>query len=332
MKTNEKPHRAPSSTRADVKPKDLSALVLLGALWGFSFVFIRVGVPELGPFFLMVLRVGLAVLALLPFAVTLGRLPGLRERWKQFLVMGFLNAAVPFSLIVFAEVTITASLAAILNSTTVLFSALVAAAFLSDPLTKRKLAGVALGVVGVLVGLDPLPLSGPVLLAVGAMLVAAVFYAFAGTYAKVAFPGVRPLTLATGQQVGATALLLPFAAATVPGEAPSAAAALSALGLAILCTAVAYLLYFTLIRNVGPTSTLTVTFLAPGFGVLFGVLLLGEPFGVGTVLGLAIVLLSVALVTGVGFGRTGGKGAPKVAGGDRPSDRADAGSGTRARE
>jgi drug/metabolite transporter (DMT)-like permease len=298
-----------------VKPKDVLALVLLGALWGFSFIFIRVGVPELGPFFLMVLRVGLALLALLPFAVALGRAPELRGRWRQFLVMGLLNGAVPFSLIAFAEVTITASLAAILNSTTVLFSALVAAAFLGDPLTRRKIGGVALGVVGVavLVGLDPLPLNGAVLLAVGAMLLSAVFYAFAGTYAKVAFSGVRPLTLATGQQVGATALLLPFAAASVPGEAPSTAAALSALGLAILCTAVAYLLYFTLIQNVGPTSTLTVTFLAPGFGVLFGVLLLGEPFGVGTALGLAVILLSVALVTGVGLG--GGKKANGGSGG-----------------
>lgn len=296
-----------------MKPKDIFALVLLGALWGFSFIFIRVGVSELGPFLLMVLRVGLAVLALLPFAVALGRVPELRERWRQFLVMGSLNAAVPFSLIAFAELTITASLAAILNSTTVLFSVLVAAVFLGDPLTRRKLAGVALGVVGVavLVGLDHLPLNATVLLAVGALLLASVFYALAGTYAKVTFSGVRPLTLATGQQAGATALLLPFAAASVPGETPSAAAALSALGLAILCTAVAYLLYFTLIRNVGPTSTLTVTFLAPGFGVLFGVLLLGEPFGAGTALGLAIVLLSVALVTGVGFGRgkkDGGRG------------------------
>ncbi len=302
-----------------MKPKDLSALILLGAVWGLSFIFIRVGVPQLGPFFLMVLRVGLAVLALLPFAVALGRVPELRKRWRQFIAMGFLNAAVPFPLIAFAEITITASLAAILNSTTVLFSVLVAAAFLGDSLTRRKLAGVVMGVVGVavLVGLDPLPLSGPVLAAVGAMLLAAVFYALAGTYAKVTFSGVRPLTLATGQQAGATALLLPFAVATVPGEEPSVAAALSALGLAILCTAVAYLLYFTLIQNVGPTSTLTVTFLAPGFGVLFGVLLLGEPFGVGSALGLAIVLLSVALVTGVGFervgkksgGATGGKGA-----------------------
>jgi drug/metabolite transporter (DMT)-like permease len=287
-----------------MKPRDFLALVLLGVLWGFSFIFIRVGVPELGPFFLMVLRVGLAAVALAPFALALGRLPELRERWGRFVVVGFLNAAVPFSLIAFAEITLTASLAAILNSTAVLFSALVAAVFLGDPLTGTKIAGVILGIAGVavLVGLAPLPPSGSALPAVGAMLLAAFFYALAGTYAKRAFSGVGPLTLAVGQQAGATALLLPFAAASVPEKAPSAAASLSALGLAVPCTAVAYVLYFALIRNVGPTSTLTVTFLAPGFGVLFGVLLLGEPFGVGTALGLAIILLSVALVTGIGPG------------------------------
>lgn len=250
----------------------------------------------------MLLRVGLALLALAPFAAVLGRVPEIRKRWRSFVAIGFLNAAVPFSLVAFAEVTITASLAAILNSTTVLFSALVAAVFVGDPLPGRKVAGVLLGVVGVavLVGLDPLPLNGPVVLAVAAMLLAAFFYALAGTYARAALSGMSPLALATGQQAGATALLLPLAAADLPDETPSTVASLSALGLAIFCTAVAYLLYFTLIRNIGPTSTLTVTFLAPGFGVLFGVLLLGEPFGAGTAAGLAIVLLSVVLVTGAG--------------------------------
>lgn len=290
-----------------MRSKDLLALIVLGALWGGSFFFIRVAVPALGPFLLMELRVGLAVLALAPFTIALGSVPELRARWKQFLVMGTLNNAVPFSLIGIAEITITASLAAILNSTTVLFAALVAAVWLGEPLTPRKIAGVTLGVVGVavLVGLDPLPVNRAVLLAVGAMLLAAFFYALAGTYAKRTFSGVRPLVMATGQQAAAAAILLPLAVSTLPGEAPSLPVALSALGLAILCSAVAYLLYFRLIANVGPTSTLTVTFLAPGFGVLFGVALLGEPFGFGTLAGLATILLSVALVTGVGFGRFG---------------------------
>ena len=288
-----------------MRPKDVFALVLLGAIWGSSFLFIRVSVPALGPFLLMEVRVGLAALALAPLAVALGRVPEIRSRWRPFLVVGLLNAAIPFTLIAFAEIEITASLAAILNSTTVLFSALVAAAWTGDPLTVRKIAGVVLGVFGVavLVGLDPLPVNGAVLLAVGASLGASLSYAISGTYIRQTFSGVRPLTLAVGQQTGAALLLLIPASATLPAEMPSLPATLSALALAILCTALAYLLFFTLIANVGPTSTLTVTFLAPGFGVLFGVLLLGEPFGPGTLAGLGIILLSVALVTGIGPGR-----------------------------
>lgn len=263
--------------------------------------------PELGPFSLMELRVGLAALALAPFALVLGVMPKAWSRWRSFFVLGLLNAAIPFSLIALAEIHITASLAAILNSTTVLFGALVAAAWLGEPLTASKISGVVLGIVGVavLVGVDPLPLNGAVLLSVGAMLLAALFYALGGTYARKNFFGVRPLTMAVGQQAGAAAILLLPAASTLPGDAPSLAGTLSALALALLCTAAAYLLYFRLIASVGPTSTLTVTFLAPGFGVFFGVLLLDEPFGLWTVAGLGTILLSVALVTGVGFGGKG---------------------------
>ena len=287
---------------AVVRPRDLLALIVLGAVWGASFLFIRVAAPVLGPFPLMGTRVVLAALALVPFVLVLGRFPEVRARWRQFLFVGVLNGAIPFSLIAFAETEITASLAAILNSTTVLFSVLVAAVWFGDPLTARRIFGVVLGISGVavLVGLDPMPVSGAVVVAVGAMLMGSLCYALGGNYVKKTFSGVRPLTMAFGQQAGASVLLVPLAAATLPGEAPSAPVALSALGLALLSTAFAYLLFFSLIARLGATSTLTVTFLSPGFGVLFGVVLLGEPLGLGTVLGLVIVLFAVALVTGVG--------------------------------
>ena len=291
-----------------MRPRDLAALVVLGAVWGASFLFIRVAAPVLGPFPLMGTRVVLAALALAPFVVALGRLPEVRERWRQFLFVGVLNGAVPFSLIAFAETEITASLAAILNSTTVLFSVVVAAVWFGDPLTARRIVGVALGIAGVavLVGLDPMPVNGAVAVAVGAMLLGSFCYALGGNYVKRTFSGVRPLAMAFGQQAGASVLLLPLAVATLPGEAPPVPVAASALGLALLSTAFAYLLFFALINRVGATSTLTVTFLSPGFGVLFGVVLLDEPFGLGTLLGLGIVLLAVALVTGVGPGRAKG--------------------------
>src|SRR5919199_4162142 len=138
--------------------KDLGALILLGALWGGSFLFIRVAVPALGPFVLMELRVGLGALALTLYAVAAGRLPKVRARWREFLIIGTVNAAIPFSLIASAEINLTASLAAILNSTTVLFTAVVGAAWMGDPLTGRKIVGGILGIVGVtvLVGWGPI--------------------------------------------------------------------------------------------------------------------------------------------------------------------------------
>jgi drug/metabolite transporter (DMT)-like permease len=274
---------------------------LLSTLWGGSFLFIRVAVPALGPFLLVELRVGLAAVTLILYALAIGRMPKIRTRWRSFLVLGFLNAALPFSLISAAEIHLTASLAAILNSTTVMFTAIVAAVWMGDILTARKAVGIVLGIAGVtvLVGWDPLPLNGLVLLAVAAMLIASLSYALGATYAKRSFSGIPPVGMAIGQLGGAVALLLPLAAVSLPDEAPSLVVALCMLGLALLSTAVAYLIYFRLIENVGPTSTVTVTLLVPVFGLLFGVLLLDEPFGFGTLTGLGIILTSVVLITGI---------------------------------
>jgi drug/metabolite transporter (DMT)-like permease len=274
---------------------------MLGALWGGSFLFIRVAVPALGPFLLVELRVGLAATALFLYALAAGSMPKIRGRWRSFLVLGFLNAAVPFSLISAAEIHLTASLAAILNSTTVMFTAIVAAVWMGDALTARKAIGIVLGIVGVsvLVGWDPLPLNRAVLFAVAAMLLASLSYALGATYAKRSFSGIPPLGMAIGQLSGAVVLLLPMAVVSVPERAPSTVVTFSMLGLAFLSTAVAYLIYFRLIENVGPTSTVTVTLLVPVFGLLFGVLLLEEPFGPGTLAGLGVILTSVVLITGI---------------------------------
>jgi drug/metabolite transporter (DMT)-like permease len=162
------------------------------------------------------------------------------------------------------------------------------------------LAGVA-----ILVGWSPLPVDPLLILSVGACLTAALSYALAGVFAKTAFAGTPPLTLAVGQQVGASLLLLPIAlplAATEKTDRhPAAGVVVSVLGLAVLCTSLGYLLYFFLIDRVGPTRTLSVTFLMPGFGVLWNRLFLGETAGAGTFVGLGVILAGVFLVT---FGAT----------------------------
>jgi drug/metabolite transporter (DMT)-like permease len=284
--------------------RDLGALLLLSALWGASFIFIRVAVPELGPFILVELRVGIAAATLALCAALLGRLPKLRARWRQFALLGTVNVAIPFSLISAAEINLTASLAAILNSTTVMFTAMVAAVWMGDALTARKFVGLVLGIVGVtvLVGWDPVAMNWVVVLSVGAMLAASLSYALGAVYAKRTFAGSPPLAIAIGQLTAASMLVLPLAAVSVSGR-PSTTVVLSVLALALLSTAVAYMLYFRLIENVGPTSTSTVTLLVPLFGLLFGVVLLDEPVGLGTFAGLALILSSVALIAGLGVAR-----------------------------
>ena len=261
--------------------RDLGALLLLSALWGASFIFIRVAVADLGPFVLVELRVGLAAAGLAFSAALLRRLPKLRVRWRQFALLGLVNVAIPFSLISAAEINLTASLAAILNSTTVMFTAIVAAVWMGDALTVRKVFGVVLGIIGVtvLVGWDPIAVDWAVILSVGAMLVASLGYALGSVYAKRTFVGSSPLAIATGQLTAASLLMMPLAAVSVPDERPSTIVVLSVLGLALPSTALAYMLYFRLISNVGPTSTSTVTLLVPLFGLVFGVVLLDEPVG-----------------------------------------------------
>jgi drug/metabolite transporter (DMT)-like permease len=285
--------------------RDLGALLLLSALWGASFIFIRVAVPALGPFVLVELRVGLGAVTLALCAALLRRLPKLRVRWRQFALLGMVNVAIPFSLISAAEINLTASLAAILNSTTVMFTAVVAAVWMGDALTARKVVGVVLGIVGVtvLVGWDPIVMNWFVVLSVGAMLAASLAYALGSVYAKRTFAGSPPLAIAIGQLTAAATLMLPLAAVSVPDERPSTIVVLSILGLALPSTALAYMLYFRLIENVGPTSTSTVTLLVPLFGLLFGVVLLEEPVGLGTLAGLVLILSSVTLITGLGEAR-----------------------------
>jgi drug/metabolite transporter (DMT)-like permease len=285
--------------------RDLGALLLLSALWGASFIYIRVAVPALGPFVLVELRVGLAAVVLALCAALVGRLPKLRGRWRQFALLGAVNVAIPFSLISAAEINLTASLAAILNSTTVMFTAVVAAVWMGDALTARKLVGVALGIVGVtvLVGWDPIAMNWVVALSVGAMLAASLAYALGSVYTKRTFADSPPLAIASGQLAAAAMLMLPLAAVSAPEQSPSTIVVLSVLGLALPSTAVAYMLYFRLIANVGPTSTSTVTLLVPLFGLLFGVVLLDEPVGVGTLVGLVLILSSVTLITGLGATR-----------------------------
>lgn len=284
-----------------MKPKDLLMLLALAALWGASFLFMRVGARDLGPCALAFLRVSIAGLVLWGYEWIRGQQPGILRKWKPYLVLGVLNAAIPFSLISTAELYIPASLAAILNATTPLFTALVAWMWVKDPLTPKKIAGLFLGVIGVaiLVGWEPAGSGHRLLVSASLSLVAAISYAVAGVYSSKAFKGEKPMHVSIGQQMGATIALIPAAGVTFPQSTLSNASILAALGLAIFCTALAYPLYFALIRNVGPVKTLSVTYLTPVFGMFWGAVWMGENITISMIAGLIVILLSVTLVMNV---------------------------------
>src|SRR4051812_2476247 len=279
-------------------------LLALAAVWGASFLFIRVAVDDLGPVALADGRLLLAALALAPFV-----LRGLRRTApiRKYVLLGAINAALPFTLIALAETRIDASLAAILNASTPLFSAVVAAAVGDEPFTARRAFGLALGIGGValVVGLAHVDADLAFFGAAACSLAAALCYAIGTTYVKHAMAGEPPGTLALFQQLAAGLVLLPLVAAVPPRHVPDSGALLALAGLAVLSTSLAYLLYFRLVAEVGPTSTLTVTFLVPVFGVLWATVFLGEHLGAGTLLGGALILLSVAFVTGTSLSRRG---------------------------
>lgn len=293
-----------------MKPIHYGALLVLGAVWGASYLFIGVAVPEFGPLRLMFLRVLIAGLLLLVVARLTLRQTGLREtlrlreNWRKYLIVGLLNSALPFTLIAFSELRLSVSLAAILNSTTTLFTALVAAAWGSERLTGRKIMGVLLGVigVGVLVGGAPLTLDRGILMAVLASLLAALAYGMGAVYAAKHISSL-PAAYASTAQLLAAAVWLVVPAAMAPAIRPSPLAVGALAALILVSTTFAYLLYFFLLRNVGPTRTASVTFLVPVFGSTWAILFLHEPFSLSMLLGLAIILLSVGLVMGARLGR-----------------------------
>jgi drug/metabolite transporter (DMT)-like permease len=281
-----------------MRSADLIRLLTLAAIWGASFLFMRIVAPVLGALWTAETRVALAGLAMLLVLAVLRRPLRLRANWRQYLVLGALNSALPFALYAYAALTLPAGYSAILNATSPLWGALVGAALLGERLTPRKLAGIAAGVAGValLVRLGPAALTPQVLLSALACVTAALCYGIAGAYSKKKSAGIAPPLMATGSQLGAALVLLPFLPlAPVRAEVTPTVLLFAAL-LALLCSAVAYFIYFRLVADLGPTKALTVTFLIPLFALLWGTLFLGEEIGLGTVAGCVLVVLATWLV------------------------------------
>jgi drug/metabolite transporter (DMT)-like permease len=283
-----------------MRTPDRVALVLLGVLWGGGFLFIRIAVPAFGPVALVDLRVLVAGLVLLLWAAVRGEIPPFWRRWREYLVLGALNVALPFTLIAWAALTVSASLSSIMMATIPLFTAPIAAIQLKESVSRRQAIGLAVGFIGValLVGLGPLPLTPSFGAAVGALLGAAVLYALGGIYTARRFTGASPVESTIGQQFGAFVLLLPFTLVMLPTAPPPLSAVVALLILAVFSSVLAYLLFFRLISSVGATKTATVSYLIPLSGTIWGVVMLQERVDWATIAGMAVILSGVVLATG----------------------------------
>jgi drug/metabolite transporter (DMT)-like permease len=278
---------------------NLIRLFVLAAIWGCSFLFMRIAAPVLGPAVLIEYRLAFASVFLLLVGLVLRKKLDVRAHWRHYLILGFFNSALPFFLFAFAARTLSASVLAVLNATAPMWGALLGAAWTRTGVPPRVAAGLLLGTAGValLVGFDHVSTRPGAAIAVTAALVAAICYGIASLYAKSA-KSVEPFANAHGSMWAAAILvvpLLPFFPS--PGQ-PTAGIMGATLALGVMCSGLAYIIYFKLIADVGAASALTVTFLTPIFGILWGALFLGEVVGWYTVAGSAIVLLGTALVTG----------------------------------
>ncbi|MCB1915242.1 MAG: DMT family transporter [Rhodocyclaceae bacterium] len=281
--------------------RDLADLVLLAAVWGASFLLMRLASPAFGAFALIELRVGIAALVLLPVLAWQGGLAVARERSAALAFVGFTNSALPFTLYAWALTTLPAGFAAVANASSPLWAALVAFLWLRDRLSAAAVAGLVLGFAGVAVlswdkaSFDAGGAGWPVLACIGATL----SYGVAANFTKRHLSAVAPLAVATASQFFAAVMLLPFALATWPPRLPGTAVWLAVVALAVVCTGFAYFLYFRLIARIGPARAISVTFLVPLFGMLWGAWLGGERITWQMLWGCAIILLGTALANGL---------------------------------
>jgi drug/metabolite transporter (DMT)-like permease len=295
-----------------VNARQAAALVFLAAVWGASFIFIDVAVPAMGAIGMADSRALLAAAVLALYAVATRQAVRAAVPLRVVALVGAVNVAAPFALISAAQLTIPPSLAAIINAAAPLFSAAFAALWLAEPMTRRKGAGLALGLLGVtlVVGLSPVDLDATTLLAVAASTAAAASYAAGGHLHKRHFSATPAVTAAIVQQLAAGLLLTPLLLADPVNDAPDAGQLACIVALAIGASGVGYLIYFRLIAEVGATSAMTVTYLVPVFGVLWAALFRGDEITLGMLAGAAVVLAGIALVTGASSGDSAGPSDP----------------------
>lgn len=280
--------------------RDRLELLLLGMIWGASFLFMRVAAPEFGAFALVEIRVAIAALFLVAVLAWRGGLGNLRGSTAPLTIVGVLGSALPFALFAYAALHLTAGTSAVLNASTPLFGAIVAYAWLNDRLTLARIIGLAVGFGGVvLLACDKIAFNGDgTTPAVFAALGASLSYGVTVNYTKKKLGHMPPMAAAAGSLIAATLILLPLAAVNWPSTAPSLKSWLCVIALGIFCTGIAMFFHFRLIARIGPAKAVTVTYLLPVFGMLWGLIFLDEAVTASMLMACAVILLGTALATG----------------------------------
>ncbi len=288
-----------------MRGRDLADLLLLAAVWGSSFLFMRLGAGEFGPLALAFLRVAGASLLLCPLLFWQGQGGLLVTRWRTLVAVGLVNSALPFAFYAVAALVLSAGLMAIFNATAPLWAGLIAWAWLHERPAPWRLLGMGIGFAGVLgLSLGKASLQAGSLpfapaWGVVACLGAALMYGYGANLTRRVAADLPALASAAGSQLAAALLLLPLAWWAWPAQVPSARAWVAVALLAFACTGLAYVLYFRLIARLGPARAISVTFLVPAFAAAWGFVVLGERPSTAMVLGFGVILLGTALSTGL---------------------------------
>ena len=284
-----------------MKTREIIELLILAAIWGASFLLMRIAAPEFGPVALIAVRVLVAMMFLLFVLKWQNRLADLKGKSLPLTVLGLINSVIPFILFAYATLHVTAGFAAVLNASVPLFGAVVAYFWLRENLTWLRVIGLFVGFVGVVILVwERISFKdGGSGWAVLAALFASLSYGVAANYTKKKLGGVNPLAIATGSQIAGAIILTPVAYFYWPQTNPSMTSWVSAIVLGVFCTAVAYMLFFRLIANVGPTKAISVTYLLPISGALWGFVFLDEVITGNMLLGGLVILIGTALTTGI---------------------------------
>ncbi len=279
---------------------DYVLLITLSAIWGSSFIFMRVLAPALGPVVTADMRLLIAGLVLTLYLRLRNQRLDLLKNLKRYIIIGLLNSGIPFLLFSFAALYLPSSISVIINSLTPLFGVLFSILWLDERITAKKISGIALGIIGVIIirGSGNLELTPMTTIAMAACVLATMLYGLASTYVKLHAKDIAPAAMATGSQLVAGILLLPLIYFFPTRTELTVTIALTTIAFALFCSAVAYVIFYRLLKNLGTAKALSVTFLIPVFGFIWGYIFLQEEITVIMVIGSLFVLSGIYFVTG----------------------------------